>query len=177
MGVAINAMAGKIHILSTTKARSAPDYSSIRHLLIEGKLEEYVLAKEIIKQEWKEKRYRICQLCGKEKLIVEFKGSSKYCNTCKRTYSATKKKRTSESQKIWRQTRGLEQVCSTQIVRMLKKMGILVPQRCECCGAEETQAHHDDYNFPWKVRWLCAKCHNEWHKNNTPKRVKNENQE
>lgn len=49
--------------------------------------------------------------------------------------------------------------------------GKLSPQACEVCGEEKTQAHHDDYNYPLKVRWLCVNCHNEWHRNNKPIRV------
>lgn len=37
--------------------------------------------------------------------------------------------------------------------------GRLVRLPCEkgCSGA--SQAHHDDYSQPLKVRWLCAVCH------------------
>ena len=35
---------------------------------------------------------------------------------------------------------------------------------CDCCGALlPLEAHHDDYNYPLNVRWLCKKCHTEWH--------------
>jgi hypothetical protein len=30
---------------------------------------------------------------------------------------------------------------------------------CEECGARPTQAHHDDYSDPLKVRWLCRLHH------------------
>ncbi len=54
--------------------------------------------------------------------------------------------------------------------------GILIPQPCESCGAtgkmvddrNVVQAHHDDYNKPLEVRWLCQRCHHEWHKENKP---------
>jgi len=40
---------------------------------------------------------------------------------------------------------------------------------CETCGDPSKEAHHDDYNYPLQVRWLCIPCHKEWHRHNTPK--------
>jgi len=46
--------------------------------------------------------------------------------------------------------------------------GSLVPESCEQCGEDSgVYAHHDDYNKPLAVRWLCVRCHFEWHEKNT----------
>jgi len=45
--------------------------------------------------------------------------------------------------------------------------GKLTRGRCEICDtAEDIHGHHDDYNYPLKVRWLCRKHHMEWHRLN-----------
>ena len=35
----------------------------------------------------------------------------------------------------------------------------LTPQPCEKCRAARTVAHHDDYDKPLEVRWLCPSHH------------------
>lgn len=40
------------------------------------------------------------------------------------------------------------------------------PEPCESCGQSATDRHHDNYNKPLEIRWLCAPCHREWHKIN-----------
>lgn len=42
--------------------------------------------------------------------------------------------------------------------------GSLNPKPCEVCGTMEfIHAHHDDYDKPLEVRWLCAAHHHQWH--------------
>jgi ribosomal protein S27AE len=37
---------------------------------------------------------------------------------------------------------------------------LVKPKRCEVCGRKSTlDAHHEDYNKPLNVQWLCRQCH------------------
>ncbi len=43
--------------------------------------------------------------------------------------------------------------------------GKLVREPCVICGTtQRVQAHHDDYSKPLEVRWMCAPCHNTYHR-------------
>lgn len=52
-----------------------------------------------------------------------------------------------------------------QIVRGALKRGIIAKEKCavDGCDATEVDAHHDDYDRPFHVTWLCRKHHQQWH--------------
>ena len=49
-----------------------------------------------------------------------------------------------------------------------QKRGKIIPSHCSVCLSPEAQKHHDDYDKPLQVRWLCRKCHLELHQNDEP---------
>lgn len=151
--------------------RSAPDYSSIKHILERGTreaLKEYYEKKAQIRKEWEEERFRICARCAEKKYRELFTGDSKYCKKCVHE----KSKRRKQKRKIYRY-RGETKVAyhAKNAVYHMKKMGVLVEGPCEVCGSNKVEAHHVDYNKPWEVMWLCRKHHNEWHRENKPKKI------
>ena len=44
-------------------------------------------------------------------------------------------------------------------VRTEIEAGRMVRGPCEVCGDDNTQAHHDDYDKPLEIRWLCPVDH------------------
>jgi len=56
-----------------------------------------------------------------------------------------------------------EKVKARQIVHNAIQSGKLVRKPCEVCGDDNTQAHHEDYNKPLDVIWLCPKHHRKKH--------------
>lgn len=52
-----------------------------------------------------------------------------------------------------------------EIIQNEIRRGTLQPQSCEVCGStRNVHAHHDDYDKPLVVRWLCRPHHADWHK-------------
>ncbi len=52
---------------------------------------------------------------------------------------------------------------ATSKVNQAIKRGAITRQPCEVCGATKVDAHHDDYNEPLAVRWLCRPHHQQFH--------------
>ena len=50
-----------------------------------------------------------------------------------------------------------------EIAYRARKSGKLVRENCQVCGSPFTQAHHDDYAYPLRIRWLCIQHHREYH--------------
>jgi hypothetical protein len=49
-------------------------------------------------------------------------------------------------------------------VRYAIMTGRMVKQSCERCESTKTVAHHEDYDKPLSVMWLCQPCHKQRHK-------------
>ena len=44
------------------------------------------------------------------------------------------------------------------------KTGKLTKDTCFVCDCKkDIHAHHDNYDFPLEITWLCRSCHNMWH--------------
>ena len=52
--------------------------------------------------------------------------------------------------------------CRQQTHSLIRK-GVIIKETCSACGEKKVQCHHNDYDNPMDVEWLCIKHHMEKH--------------
>lgn len=72
-------------------------------------------------------------------------------------------KAAAEITRAWRAEDLRRQVAHSRVARAVRNGG-LVRQPCCRCGETKTVAHHEDYDKPLEVVWLCQPCHKQRHK-------------
>lgn len=123
-----------------------------------------------------ENRNPICS-CG----VIKKKASHSYCTACQTKKTRARRRllaqdeeyrasqRQKERQRIIEDAVYARKMESRKAVKIAIKKGALIQRPCEICGELKVDAHHDDYDRPLDVRWLCRKHHNEHHRNETLK--------
>ncbi len=110
-----------------------------------------------------------CNECGKE-----FKGraEAQYCSSsCSFMRTAQKGyPRYGKDNPNWRGGKKVHWNRTPQIAKARDAVGYqvligkLIPQPCELCGnVFRTVAHHEDYDKPLDINWLCCSCHRHVH--------------
>jgi ribosomal protein S27AE len=72
-------------------------------------------------------------------------------------------KANAEINKAWRAEDSRRNVAHNQVARAIRN-GTLVRQACIRCAETKSIAHHEDYDHPLVVMWLCQSCHKQRHK-------------
>ncbi|NEJ90886.1 hypothetical protein GR223_33910 [Rhizobium leguminosarum] len=70
--------------------------------------------------------------------------------------------KTHTRQASWRRAHAVKYDAHLAVQRAVKA-GDLEKQTCEVCGTSAVDAHHDRYDEPLKVRWLCRLHHSRLH--------------
>lgn len=131
---------------------------------------------------------KFCPGCKEDKPLDQYHKSKKgtlgvqpRCKKCRSELMAARyvdnKDHILEKCREYRQTDARKEVVTGYIGRNRKKnrakdrvnyairRGTIQRQPCETCGSwDHVHAHHDDYDKPLEVRFLCSKHHREWHR-------------
>jgi hypothetical protein len=97
------------------------------------------------------------KVCSKCYVGIPIKGQ-RYCTDCHNAYM-----------REWRKTHPLtpeqkKKDRARSYAYVYFKRGKLNKVPCEKCGSPRSQMHHDDYDKPLDVEWLCRPCHMRLHK-------------
>jgi ribosomal protein S27AE len=68
-----------------------------------------------------------------------------------------------EINKAWRSEDKRRAKCHSAVARAIRS-GELNRLPCVRCGEVKSLAHHEDYDEPLNVMWLCQPCHKQRHK-------------
>jgi ribosomal protein S27AE len=72
-------------------------------------------------------------------------------------------KAATEITRAWRAEDVRRNVAHSLVAKAVRN-GTLVRQPCVRCAEAKSLAHHEDYDHPLTVMWLCQACHKQRHK-------------
>ena len=89
-------------------------------------------------------------MCGR----LKARDGQRYCLKCHREYMRGNRPKHSALPE-----RSRLRANARAYANVYLKRGKLKKKPCERCGTKNVQMHHDDYNQPLQVRWMCRQCH------------------
>lgn len=82
---------------------------------------------------------------------------------CENNNQRTAKTQRESPQAAWRK-RNPKAAWAHSCLQSALRRGLIEKEPCEVCGSVDVDGHHDNYDEPGKVRWLCRKHHKAHHK-------------
>ncbi len=131
---------------------------------------------------------KTCFKCGAEKPLTEFyrhkqmtDGHLNKCKDCARADVAAHRLENIEEIRAYDRRRGSRQpdgylpsyrrtypkiAKAHRMVAYHVRVGNIARKPCEVCHTDRAVAHHDDYDRPLDVRWMCKAHYKQWHERN-----------
>jgi len=100
-----------------------------------------------------------CSRCGKDR----DRQGQRYCLACHAAYMRAHRPRHSELTPEAR-----HKANARSYANVYQRRGKLIPESCEVCGSDLVQKHHEDYDKPLQVNWMCVADHHDLHLGQTP---------
>lgn len=111
-------------------------------------------------------RKQECSKCGKIK--EESRSRYAYCKSCHAEFM--RKTRPIHSML---EPEAKKKANARSYANVYYRRGLLLRQPCLNCGDLNSQKHHEDYDKPLDVTWLCRRCHLAEHEKTKNKSISN----
>ena len=106
-----------------------------------------------------------CKVCTKQDVLNNRTKNIEYFRAYDRARGKLPERMKANAQvtNAWRSQDKRRIKCHNAVSRAIKK-GVLIRIPCERCSDLKSLAHHEDYDKPLDVMWLCQPCHKQRHK-------------
>ena len=73
-----------------------------------------------------------------------------------------------KAKKKWTEMNAKKRAVANVVNNAIRDGKIKKPSSCQACKKSECriEGHHEDYDKPLNIEWLCSSCHRKWHKKN-----------
>jgi hypothetical protein len=130
--------------------------------------QEAIENKKKYRSEWQKQKRPLLNARLRERYIKNIDSERKKANARQKKYMATAKGKAKhgEARKKYDQENP-EKIKAQRKVRIEIKSGRMIrPDVCEVCNkVSKTHGHHENYNKPLEVIWMCSICHLYHHQN------------
>jgi hypothetical protein len=117
-------------------------------------------AKQDVRKRYSEKRNQILEYEKKRALLPHRVEARKIYASTERGKEVNKKSHRRSAEKYPERV-----LARTKLNNAIRSGKIQRPNKCSVCmTVGKIQAHHDNYNEPFVVKWLCTSCHRKEHK-------------
>lgn len=82
----------------------------------------------------------------------------RYCKKCHAGYMRETRPKHKDLPEAQRKKANARAYANTYL-----KRGLIQRQPCSKCGADNAEKHHDNYDKPLEIKWLCRSCHLQHH--------------
>lgn len=116
-----------------------------------------------------------CKSCSNKEQVIAHRLNPEYSKKqaiyYSRWYAERGRKRSPNYQDViilWQATHQDEIKARRKVIKAIKQGLLDRPLKCSMCGRERCRinGHHNDYDFPYDVMWLCSSCHKKLHLEN-----------
>lgn len=137
------------------RLKSKEYFEKNKDLILQKRKQKYATISDGFKKRYNQKYYH--------------ENKEEICNRSRENYknlSCDQKKANTERTKIWRQKNRQKMRAWSALGNALIRGEMKKPNFCEKCSEknERLHGHHEDYNKPLEVIWLCHSCHMNLHR-------------
>lgn len=103
-----------------------------------------------------------CKICTRKDVSKNYLKNRDYYVEYEQRRNQTAERRSYQTRRCVKNRKAYPKQCKARDVlgRAVRDQKVIKPEQCQQCGKRDRiHGHHEDYEKPLEVVWLCARCH------------------